>query len=153
MTKQATGNKKRTKNGATAPAKEPDRLGPAPAAQQRDKIQDAENEIARLKGMMNIHVLASSMWLTSPFAEQLAQAINAQKKAEVAKTEAEKAREDAETAKKEAELRAKTSGIKMATPMISKPRATEMSEGADKLRRAMGLVGDKATYLAILVRT
>jgi hypothetical protein len=35
--------------------------------------------------------------------------------------------------------------------MIPKPKAAEMSEGTDRLRRAMMLDDDKATYLAIQV--
>jgi hypothetical protein len=35
--------------------------------------------------------------------------------------------------------------------MIPKPKTSEMSEGADRLRRAMGLIDDKTTYLAIQV--
>jgi hypothetical protein len=36
-------------------------------------------------------------------------------------------------------------------PVVPKPKATEMMEGSDRLRRAMGLIEDKTTYLAIQV--
>jgi hypothetical protein len=146
MTKRVTESKKRTKTVATSPTEEPARPKPKPAMQQQDKIQDAEHEIARLKGMMNICFCALMIGLTSQFAGQLAQAIDAQRRAE-----ADKARGEAKVAKKEAELRAKAIGLKTATPMIPKPKAADMSEGVDRLRKAMGLIDDRATYLAILV--
>ena len=64
---------------------------------------------------------------------------------------AEEARKEAEVAQKQAEVVAKAAGTRKAAQVIAKPKATEMSEGTDRLRRAMGLMDDKPTYLAIQV--
>jgi hypothetical protein len=84
-------------------------------------------------------------------------ATDTRKEAKVAKDEVEKARHEAEKVRHEAEKarhdteQAHKTGKK--PPMIPKPTATEMAEGTDRLRRAMGLTDDKATYLAIQVST
>lgn len=58
------------------------------------------------------------------------------------------AKKEAEAAKKEAK---KTRAAEKVSSMIPKPKISEMSEGTDRLRRAMGLIDDKLTYLAIQV--
>jgi hypothetical protein len=64
---------------------------------------------------------------------------------------AEEARKEAEIAQKQAEVEAKAVGTRKAARVIAKPKATEISEGTNRLRRAMGLMDDKPTYLAIQV--
>jgi hypothetical protein len=64
---------------------------------------------------------------------------------------AQEARKEAEVAQKQAELVARAAGTKKAPRTVAKPKATEISEGPDRLRRAMGLADDKSTYLAIQV--
>ena len=82
------------------------------------------------------------------FAAQLAEAITAQRKAEEATAIAVKARDEAEAAKKDVEKKNKETEY---TCSIPKPKASEMSDGTDRLRKAMELQDDKATYLAIQV--
>jgi len=88
------------------------------------------------------------MWLP---VVQLASALDAQRLAERGQAEALKAKELAETAKKEVENKAKAMGKSIPEVVIPKPKAAEMSESCDRLRRVMGLMDDKASYIAIQV--
>ena len=64
---------------------------------------------------------------------------------------ANKAKDEAEAARIDLELRSKSTEPNAGLSKIQKPRASEMSEGNGRLRKAMGLQDDKATYLAIQV--
>ena len=80
--------------------------------------------------------------------EQLAEA---QRKAEEARETANKLREEADAARKDLEVKNKTTESNAAPSKIQRPRTGEMPEGQNRLRKAMGLENDKATYLAIQV--
>jgi hypothetical protein len=80
-------------------------------------------------------------------AQHVAQLLQATEACKVA----EDARKEAQEAQKQAEVIAKAAGTTKTMKVIAKPKATEMSEGADRLRRAMRLMDDKPTYLAIQV--
>ena len=62
------------------------------------------------------------------------------------------AEKTAKEARKEAEDAAKNNMAKNTpTVMVPKPKAADFNEGTDRLRKVMGLMDDKAEYLAIQV--
>jgi hypothetical protein len=117
-------------------------------ATQQD--HDTQEEIEKLKGDWALDLFIDNT-IHIRILEELARALEAKKDAEKAKAEAEKARSEAVAARKEAEQKAKGGDKGGSMAMIPKPRADEMTEGTDRLRRAMGLMDDKSKYLAIQV--